>query len=137
MYPLCIKLIGLTQFIYLLAYFCSVSCPHFALGSHMISSNTFCRAIYLSLVPRQTMPSCARLGPWPVAPSPSAPPLAIGPSCSSGLRPSTLCSQRPRCPSPITRPHLLPASLQIIYSIRGDKKSRKRESAGDTRDDKI
>lgn len=32
MYPLCIKLIGLNQFIYLLAHFCSVSSPHFALG---------------------------------------------------------------------------------------------------------
>lgn len=100
MYPLCIKLIGLNQFIYLLAHFCSVSSPHFALGGtydffqHILQGHiSFVGPSSL----RQTVSSCARPGPWPVAPSPSDPPPAVGPSCTSGLQPSTLCSQRLRC----------------------------------------
>lgn len=102
MYPLCIKLIGLNQFIYLLAHFCSVSSPHFPLGAHMISSNTFCRAIYLSLVPRHFVRPCHRaraLGPGQSRPAHPTrhPQLARHAPPGTGLQPSTLCSQRLRC----------------------------------------
>lgn len=136
MYPLCIKLIGLNQFIYLLAHFCSVSSPHFPLGAHMISSNTFCRAIYLSLVPRHFVRPCHRaraLGPGQSRPAHPTRHPQLARHAPPGSSPPRSAPRDPGA-CPITRPHLLPASLQIIY---GDKKSRKRESAGDRRDDKI
>jgi hypothetical protein len=103
MYPLCIKLIGLNQFIYLLAHFCSVSSPHFALGGtydffqHILQGHiSFVGPSSL----RQTVSSCARPGPWPVAPSPSDPPPAVGPSCTSGHRAPALHALLPETQVP-------------------------------------